>query len=153
MKKILIATDGSPSAQKALEVGLELAEEQDATAYVVHVVQPVDVMPYSNFGFVAPALPHEVDSEDLEPLREAFEVAKASGVHAETAILKGLTPAPEIVAYADSIGADLIVVGSRGHGAIAGALLGSVSRGVLHESHIPVLVVRAGYVGAEAAAA
>jgi nucleotide-binding universal stress UspA family protein len=56
-------------------------------------------------------------------------------------MLRGET-ADEIVAYADTIDADLIVVGSRGHGAIASALLGSVSRGVLHEARRPVLVVR-----------
>jgi nucleotide-binding universal stress UspA family protein len=46
------------------------------------------------------------------------------------------------VAYADLVDADLIVVGSRGHGSISGALIGSVSRGVLHGTKRPVLIVR-----------
>ena len=57
-----------------------------------------------------------------------------------TELLTG-NPIDEIVAYADSIDADLIVVGSRGHGAV-GARLGSVSQGVLHKARRPVLVFR-----------
>ena len=60
---------------------------------------------------------------------------------AHTRLLRG-DPADEIVAYADTVDADLIVVGSRGHGAVASALLGSVSRGILREARRPVLVVR-----------
>jgi len=151
MKKILIATDGSDSGHEAVELGLELAEEQGAWAHVVHVAPLVDVMPYSNFGFVAPSLPHEFDERDYEPLRKALELAEEKGMRIETKLLKG-KPADEIVAYADSIDADLIVVGSRGHGAVTSALIGSVSRGVLRESRRPVLIVRGAPVAAEAAA-
>jgi nucleotide-binding universal stress UspA family protein len=70
----------------------------------------------------------------------------------ETKLLKG-KPADEIVAYADSIDADLIVVGSRGHGSLTSALIGSVSRGVLREIRRPVLIVRGAPVPAAAAAA
>jgi nucleotide-binding universal stress UspA family protein len=65
--------------------------------------------------------------------------------------LKG-RPADEIVAYADSIDADLIVVGSRGHGTLTNALIGSVSRDVLRESRRPVLIVRGMPITVEVAA-
>jgi len=108
-------------------------------------------MPYSNFGFIAPALPHEFDERDYEPLERAAELAGEKGMRIETKLLKG-RPADEIVAYADSMDADLIVVGSRGHGPLTSALIGSVSRGVLRESRRPVLIVRGAAVAAEVAA-
>jgi nucleotide-binding universal stress UspA family protein len=141
MNKVLIATDGSDSGHQAVEFGLDLAAEQNARAFIVHVTPVVDVMPYANFGYIAPTLPHEFDEHDRELLQEALELAAEKCVAAETTLLKG-RPADEIVAFADSIGADLIVVGSRGHGAIASAVIGSVSRDVLHESRRPVLIVR-----------
>ena len=151
MKKILIATDGSDSGHEAVEFGLELTDEQGAWAHIVHVTPTIDVMPYSNFGFIAPALPHEFDERDYEPLRKAVELAEEKRMRIETKLLKG-KPADEIVAYADSIDADLIVVGSRGHGAFTNVLIGSVSRGVLRESRRPVLIVRGAPVAAAAAA-
>src|SRR5947207_11248399 len=152
MKKILIATDGSDSGHEAVEFGLELADEQGACAHVVHITPTVDVMPYSNFGFIAPGLAHEFDERDYEPLERAVELAAEKGMRIETKLLKG-RPADEIVAYGDSIDADLIVVGSRGHSAFTNALIGSVSRGVLRESRRSVLVVRGAPVAAEAALA
>jgi nucleotide-binding universal stress UspA family protein len=152
IEKILIATDGSDSAHEALEFGLDLAAEHETRAFVVHVAPAVDVMPYANFGYVAPSLPHEFDEHDRECLQEAVELAAEKGVDVEAVLLKG-KPADEIVTYADTIDADLIVVGSRGHGAVASALIGSVSRGVIHESRRPVLIVRGTRVGAEASVA
>jgi nucleotide-binding universal stress UspA family protein len=147
MKKILIATDGSPSADEAVEFGLELAVEQEADPIFVHVVPAVDVLPGGGFG-VTTAHIHDVTDADREPLEKAAKVATEHGVRARTHLLRG-DPVDEIVACADTIDADLIVIGSRGHGAILNALLGSVSHGVLHEARRPVLIVRGVPVPAE----
>ena len=153
MEKILIATDGSESAHEAIEFGLELASEQDAKPIFVHVVPAVDVMPSYGFSVaIPPAVPHVATEDDRAPLTAALEVAAERGIDARSELLAG-NPAEEIVAYADSIDADLIVIGSRGHGRLASALLGSVSRGVLSESKRPVLVVRGVHSAAEMAVA
>jgi len=140
MKKILIATDGSDEAREAVDFGLELADEHAAQVVFVHVAPAVDVVPTSGFGMTG-AVPHELTDYDWSPLTDARALAEERGVDARTQMLRGET-ADEIVAYADTIDADLIVVGSRGHGTLASALLGSVSRGVLREARRPVLIVR-----------
>jgi nucleotide-binding universal stress UspA family protein len=150
MKKIVIATDGSPSALEAVEYGLELAADQGAEPIVVHVAPATEVLPVAAYGMGAPvAVPHEPDEHDRASLDEAVEIAAQHGLDAKTELLVG-DAAQAIVGYADSVDADLIVVGSRGHGAIAGALLGSVSSSVLHQASCPVLVVRAAAAPVEA---
>ena len=139
MKKILIATDGSPSAGEAIEFGLELAAEHAAGVTFVHVAPVLD-RSASSVGVPA-AVPHRIDEVDRRPLEEALALVAEHDVDAQVELLAGL-PADEIVTYADTIDADLIVLGSRGRGAVASALLGSVSCAVLHEARRPVLVVR-----------
>jgi len=151
MNKILIATDGSPAAREAVEFGVELAAEQDAAVVFVHVLPRVDLVPMSGLGMVG-ARWHELGPEDRRALDEAEAVAAAHAVRSTTKLLTGEV-VDEIVAYADNLDVDLIVVGSRGHGALASALLGSVSRDILAESKRPVAVIRAVSTEAKAAVA
>jgi nucleotide-binding universal stress UspA family protein len=141
MKRILVATDGSPAAMEAVAFGVELAAEHESELLFVHVVPGLDVVPAYGFGALSAALPHEPTEHDRTLLVEAADVAADQGIVATTVLLRGDT-VDEIVAFADSHDVDLIVVGSRGRGAIAGALLGSVSQGLLGESKRPVLIVR-----------
>ena len=151
MKRILIATDGSQAADDAVSFGLDLAVRHGAAAVVVHVVPTVDFVPVlGGFGLVG-AQAHEPYPGDVRMLEEAGAEAAARGVPVEAKLLTGDT-VDEIVAYADSCDVDLIVVGSRGHGTIAGVLLGSVSRGILGETKRPALIVRGAAVPAAAAA-
>ena len=140
MKKILIATDGSPAAAEAVDLGLELASEQRAEVVLLHVVPPTDFR-VTRVGPPHP-VPHRLEITDEDTaLHEAAEKATARGVAFQLELISG-EAADEIVTLAEAVAADLVVVGSRGRGAIAGALLGSVSKAVLSQAKRPVLVVR-----------
>ena len=143
MNKILVATDGSHSALQAVELGLDLAEEQGAKLVFVHVAPRFEVLPFpvTGIGSAPVKVAHKPDEHDMEPLHEAVRLAEERALTSESRLLVG-EPAKKIVELADAIGADLIVVGSHGHGAISSALIGSVSRGILHRARRPVLVVR-----------
>ena len=148
MKRILIATDGSAGSSEAVDVGLELASEQHAGVFVVHVEPAVDVAPWSTFGMPA-GVQHVTTEHDRAPLDDAVARAGELGVPVIDELLTGVV-VDEIVAFADSHAVDLIVMGSRGHGAVVSAMVGSVSLGVLHETRRPVLIVRADAVPAPA---
>jgi nucleotide-binding universal stress UspA family protein len=140
MERILIAVDGSPASREAVEYGIELAQHDGAEALLVHVVPLTDIVPMNGFGLMG-AVHHEPTPLDAKVLDDAKTVAAEHGVRARTELLRG-DPAHEIVVYADTMDVDLIVVGSRGHGAVASAVLGSVSRGILGHCERPLLVVR-----------
>jgi nucleotide-binding universal stress UspA family protein len=141
MKKILIATDGSSHSSEALEFGLDLAAEEEADALVVHVVPAIDTVPAGGFGMSHGAIVHAVTDDDRAPLDAAVAIAAERGLPVTTELLRG-SAATEIVSYADAKDVDVIVIGSRGHGALTSALLGSVSLGVLRHTARPVLIVR-----------
>jgi nucleotide-binding universal stress UspA family protein len=136
MKEILVATDGSESSRHAVEQAIDLARSSGATltvAYVRHTPLPVLGQPFYQRSV----------SAELRRANETVAIAAASaeraGVETEIEVLEG-HPAGRILELARLRDVDLIVVGSRGLGSIAGTLLGSVSREVLHRADRPVLV-------------
>lgn len=139
MKRLLIATDGSDAAHGAVEEGLALAHDLDARVLFVYVKpRPSGVLgePFYQRRLTQSA------AEARSAIDEAMEAAERWRVESDWDILEG-APAVEIVAYADEHDADLIVLGSRGRGAVTGTVLGSVSQAVVHDADRPVLVARA----------
>ena len=139
MKKILIATDGSEPSREAVQFGLELAEEHAAEVTFVHVVPVLDRSFADGIGVPA-AMPHQIDELDRKPLEDALALAAERDVDARAELLAGI-PADEIVAFADTLDADLIVLGSRGRGRAQEGLLGSVNGYIHFHAKVPLLTV------------
>lgn len=137
MATILVGTDGSKRSEAALPEGFDLAERLGAKVLVVAVAAHVS----DRLGGSV----HEGRvSEHLNRARTALDAARTmaeeAGVQAEFEVFEG-DAAEEIATIAESRDADLVVVGTRGHGGIAGSLLGSVSADVVRRSKRPVVVV------------
>jgi nucleotide-binding universal stress UspA family protein len=137
MKMIVVATDGSDASQLAVCEGLELAKETGAAVTVVTVRQPI--------SFIGAPYDQRELSRQLARARAALDLANAEAdairVEASYEIREG-DPADEILRIAADRQADLVVLGSRGLGAIKSALLGSVSKAVVSGSDRPILVVK-----------
>jgi len=138
-KKILLATDGSPHAEEALEYARDLALRDDAQVIVVHAVPPVP-------AYLGEPEWQELASRNVaegeQVAGHAAENLRKAGVDVIVEVLEG-PPADAILRVADVRQPDLIVMGSRGHGEVASLLLGSVSHRVLAHTHVPVMIVRA----------
>ncbi len=137
-KQFLVATDGSPGAQEVVQQATALAGGADAAITLVYVRHAP--LPVLGDPVYQRALSHEL-ARARALLEEAAADIAAEGVEVTTEMLEG-SPAEAIVQLARSRAVDMIVVGSRGRGAITGALLGSVSEGVVHRADRPVLVVK-----------
>src|SRR5690349_5936180 len=140
METILIATDGSEESGRAVELGLELAAEQDACVVLVHVLPP-EAWEWQGPAPIYPRAVFHETADDESVLAPAMRLAAERGVPASAELVSG-DPVAEIVRTADRFDADLVVLGSRGLGRVKATLLGSVSRGVLNEAGRSVLVVR-----------
>jgi nucleotide-binding universal stress UspA family protein len=136
MNLIAHATDGSDEARAALDLAIELCKETGASLAVISVKPPLP----SGKGISLPVNEVEEPHGAEHIAGAAADVARAAGLKVDTYAPHG-DPATEIALVADKLGADLLVVGSRGFGAVHGALVGSVSRALMKRSKVPVTVV------------
>ena len=139
---ILLATDGSAEARLAATTAADLAEKTNSELHVATVGPDYPL-------YELPEHPAEFEDVLRENRREAKEVLEQevkrieeSGATVNESHLREGRAEEEIVELAEELGAGLIVLGSRGHGKLRRALMGSVSDGVVRHAHCPVTIVR-----------
>jgi nucleotide-binding universal stress UspA family protein len=143
--KILVAVDGSDSSNNVYNVAAQLAKLSNGKLIIVHVVIPP--LPVGGGLFYTDALSIDKLRIELEEagrilLQNYFEKSiNEYKIAVETILAQG-HPAEAIIREADAKGADLIVVGSRGFSGAKQFFIGSVPNSVLHNSNIPVLLVK-----------
>ena len=142
MAVIVVGVDHSEGAKAALRFALEEAKLRRATLRVVHAWQYGYIGATGLEGGAYPAL-----GGDIKELRDSAETAfeetlresiPETDVEIERRVVEGR---PATVLVAESQGAELLVVGSRGHGGFTGLLLGSVSQQCAHHAACPVVIV------------
>jgi nucleotide-binding universal stress UspA family protein len=139
---ILVALDGSPDADQALRQGIDLAESEHARLTLFTAVATPSIPVYVGMtGDVTADLIHDAEAEAETILRTAIQRVPA-GVSVST-VLSREPVRPALIDQITSGDHDLVVMGSRGRGALRSVLLGSVSHYVLHHSPIPVLIIHA----------
>jgi nucleotide-binding universal stress UspA family protein len=144
MKRILVATDGSAGADRAVEYAAQLAKNDGADLLIVNVIGGYG-LPHRVFEALTNAqqdwLEELLQSMSAEMLTKARDRARSLG--AATVQLESRTGdvAQTIIEIAQEKGTDVIVVGKRGAGLVAKLLLGSVSQKLVSLSPVPVTVV------------
>lgn len=134
---ILLPTDGSEGTNSAVDHALDLAAEMGATLHVLHVVDTSVAAGVPEAD--AASLREILENAGTQAIDEIEELAKARGISISRAVTHGPVHS-EIIEYADTLGVDVIIMGTHGRTGIDRLLLGSVTERVIQRSSRPVIV-------------
>lgn len=139
---IVVGIDDSDPSKHGLRRGLELAEAMGAELHVVHALHiPGTLLAVLN---QVPADIVKLEQAQRNTVWAAADpILEGATVSVKRVDLNGY-PADSLVEYAEGVGAEMIVIGSRGRGELAALFLGSTSHRILHLAHCDVLVVKGG---------
>jgi nucleotide-binding universal stress UspA family protein len=146
-RRILVAVDGSGPSLRAVAMAASLARASGGTVTLLHAVDPrlLRFLPTetalageARLGLIPDAVERGIREDAESQLALCQRLCEKAGVAATTRV----EVAAPVRAIADAAAdADLVVIGSRGRGALSGAALGSVSQRLLGATHKPILVV------------
>lgn len=137
-KNLVVAVDGSPSADRALDLALQLAKAEGCALDICSVAHTSAL--YGSPQSVERAYA-EIHEEARRVVDAAVLRANKDGIAAQGRVFEG-EPVYQIVTYARKINADAIVIGTHGRSGVNRLLMGSVAEGVLRSAPMPVLTVR-----------
>jgi nucleotide-binding universal stress UspA family protein len=142
-KHILVPVDGSTTAQLAVEKAIGLAKAFGSRVTTIFVIDPY---PFTGVGTDFSYGQAEYLSAATAEANAAIKVARAqfeaAGIPVESSVVEAHAAWRGVVQAAESVDADLIVMGSHGRSGLEKLVLGSVTQAVLSHTHLPLLVVR-----------
>ncbi len=139
MSIIVVGVDDSPHARRALEWALQEARAREATVIAVHAWR-APVVAHTPVAAAMAAETAVLEVTAPSPVDRVLDTVDADGVDLERRTRVG-DPANVLIETAREEHADLLVVGSRGHGGFLGLLLGSISATLAHHTPCPLVIV------------
>jgi nucleotide-binding universal stress UspA family protein len=143
-KHILVATDGSELATKAVSHALALGKAMNSQVTALTVSEPWEAVVIAEASIVLPPVDYDkaVAAQSEQILAVVRNMADAQDVACDTVHVQNRSPAEGTIQMAQERGCDLIVVASHGRRGVSRLLLGSVANEVMTLSKVPVLIVR-----------
>lgn len=146
MKNIIVAVDFSNATPGVTQIAVDLAKAFGANLELFHVIEPEPS--YTAYGFTPDEFPamyafqEEARRRAAEKLEELLTKVRTDVPMATSKMTEG-SPLRSLLERVKESSADLVVLGSHGHGAIAALLIGSVAEGMVRKSTVPTLIVPA----------
>ena len=142
-KHILVPVDGSATAQLAIQKALGLAYAFGSCVTAIYVINPYPFTGVgTDFAYGQAEYLSAATAQANAAIKHAKSALEQAGVSVETSLIEAPATWRGIIQAAESVQADLIVMGSHGRSGLEKLLLGSVTQAVLTHTHLPVLVVR-----------
>lgn len=141
MRNLLVPVDLSPFSNEIAQEAIKLAKVTQSKIYLLHVVSLDVGFIIGDVGFqYLPELEKTVLEKDAKDLHTLEQSLTQSGIEVETIIKQGI-PVDVILEQSKELNIDTIVIGSKGHGTLYEALVGSVCHDVIKHSEVPVYVI------------
>ena len=142
-KHLLLPADGSDNARRAIEKAVAIARAFGGRVTAIYVIDPYTLSGVgADFAYGQAEYLSAARAEAEVAMAQVTQACEQAGVAVDTALVESHSVSKGILAKAQEVGADLIVMGSHGKRGLEKLVLGSVTSQVLSHAHLPVLVVR-----------